>query len=122
MGIFKNWMEQDEQESWKASKSEIMQHWNSLPPNIPFGQLRIIPKGHRGSTMPFDSIRVTGSSAWITSVLSRIKDLLDYESPQTKVNPIYKQQVDLKTGLPRPESYAFYAQVKQRGSTDKEKD
>jgi hypothetical protein len=121
---FWDWLEQSGgslEKGWKASKKEILDHWRSLPPHMPIVDLRSIPYGHTGRTYEFDGLRVTGSSAWINYVLSRLKDILSYETEdgKTKLQTIYKQVVDNKTHRPIPQSYVFYAQVHERNLAPK---
>jgi hypothetical protein len=124
---FKDWMEQQNnwgipsqpQKPWKASKQEILDYWNTLPPKSPLIGVRFIPAQHEGSTYGYDSIRISGSGTFINGILSRLKDLLPFEGEETKLQLIYKQQVDNKTEIPRPNSYVLYIQFKERGSGKK---
>jgi hypothetical protein len=102
--------------AWKASKTEVISHWNKIPPGMPMNQLRTIPPNHKGPTYSYDGLRITGSPFWIDFVLSRLKDVLRYEDPdgKTRLQVIYKQIVDSKTQQPVPQSYVLYLQVKQR--------
>jgi len=36
---------------WKAKKEDTVRHWKELPPGLPMGQLRVIPKDHVGPTL-----------------------------------------------------------------------
>jgi hypothetical protein len=121
MKTFLEWMEQTSPESktWKASKKEILTHWSQVPPGLPLTSIRTVPSSHKGSTITFDGLRITGSSQWIDFILSRLRDMLGYEGEQTRLQVIYKQQIDSKTQMGRPNSYVFYLQVKQRGDTEK---
>jgi hypothetical protein len=102
--------------AWKASKSEVIDHWSKVPPGMPMNQLRTVPPNHKGPTYFFDGLRITGSPFWIDFVLSRLKDVLRYEDPdgKTRLQVIYKQIIDSHTQQPVPDSYVFYVQVKQR--------
>ena len=102
---------------WKASKDEVIDHWRKLPPSLAMSQMRSVPPNHKGPTMSFDGLRITGSSQWVDFVLSRLKEVLNYETEeggQTRLQVIYKQIVDNKTQQPVPQSFVFYLQVKQR--------
>ena len=115
-------MDQQAGKAFKASKDEIMDHWRKLPPGIPLGQLRAVPSAHTGPTISFDGIRITGSSHWINYVLSKLKDVTNYETEaggQTRLQVVYKQIIDNKTQQPVPESYVCYVQVHQRENTSK---
>lgn len=102
------------QQEWKMPKDEIIARWNSLPPNAPLVQLRAVPPDHTGPTYQYDGMRVTGSRTWIEFVMSRMKDVLQYEGGKTRLQVVYKQQVDAKTDAPIPQSFVFYLQVRER--------
>ena len=103
-----------QQEPWRAEKDEVISHWQSLPPNVPIGKIRAIPAKYKGPTFTFDGIRVSGSASFINAAMSRLKDLLTYEGGATRLQTIYKQAVDKKTGNPIPNSYVFYVQIKRQ--------
>lgn len=121
---FKEWMQLQNQspqqpaKPWKASKDQIVQHWKNITPGLPMSQLRIIPQGHKGPTFSFDGLRINGSPEFIDAVLSRIKELVNYEGGGTRLGVMYKQQVNNKTQQVIPGSYSFYLQVKQRGKNE----
>lgn len=98
---------------WKATKEEAIGHWQSLPPATPI-QLHPIPPNHKGPTYRFDGIRITGSPGFIDSILSRLKDMLNYEGGQGRLEISYRQQVDSKTEQPITNTYVFYAQLKYK--------
>jgi len=104
---------------WRAEKKDLISHWMSLPPNLPVGKVRSIPPKYKGPTFTFDGVRITGSSNFINAALSRLKDLLTFESGATSLQALYKQQIDKKTGHPIPESYVFYTQIKERAKKGK---
>lgn len=107
-----NYVSPNPQKPWKAKKKEIEQFWQSLPGSMPIQPLNIIPNGYRGSTYMYDGARVTGSRQFINSVVSRLKDILNYDKGNTKLFLRYHQQVDKKTGQPLPNSFVFYVQVR----------
>ena len=98
-------------------KQEIINHWQGLSPNqdIPISE---VPYKHEGSTYAEDGIRITGSKSFIDSILSRIKDLLEHENDETRLQLVYKQSVDKETGAELP-SYNCYIQVHERGGEAK---
>ncbi len=108
---FRNWCEQQEK-PWNASKDEIVSFWQTLPASIPIQSLNVIPHGYRGSTYMYDGVRITGSQQFINAVISRLKDILNYDQGNTKLSLRYHQQVDKKTQQPLPNSFVFYAQVR----------
>jgi len=97
---------------WKAKKSEIVRFWKALAPNIPL-QLEPIDSFHKGSTVQEDTLRITGSKEFITTVISRLKDFVIYENPDTKLVLDYRQnQKSLRPGSKN--SYLFYINVRKR--------
>lgn len=97
---------------WKAKKSEILTFWKALTPNIPM-QLQPIDSAHKGSTLQQDTMRVTGSKEFITTILSRLKDFIVYENPDTKLVLDYRQNA--KSLMPgQKNSYLFYLNVRKR--------
>jgi hypothetical protein len=97
---------------WKASKKETLQFWQTIAPSIPLA-LRPIEATHKGTTIQEDGIRITGSKEFIATVLSRLKDMLMYESEKTKLVIDYRQNAkSLKPG--GKDSYLFYMNVKNR--------
>jgi hypothetical protein len=98
---------------WKAGKDEIMNFWKGVQTNMPFA-LKPISYDHKGSTIQEDGLRITGSKEFIQSVLSRLKDFMIYENPDTKLMVSYRQSPKSLTPGNR-NSYTFYLQVKQRG-------
>jgi len=120
MKYFREWQSGVLQKPWKASKDEAIKYWSSLAPGVPITDVRTIPQGHKGSTYGLDGIRITGSASFINAVISRLKDLLNYEGKGTRLQINFSQQVDSKTDIPVPGSYVFYIQVAERDS-DEEK-
>lgn len=99
--------------SWRMDKDQVMQYWQSLRPGpIVFNP---IEPDRKGSTFGEDGLRLTGSKSFIDSILSRLKEIMQFENPQTKLNVVYRQ-VQYKGSAPvdRNSSFVFYAQVKQR--------
>lgn len=63
--------------------------WQMLQP----GQLDVepVPKTHKGPRFSADGIRLTGRGEFINSVLARLKDLLQYNRPGTKLDIEYRE-------------------------------
>lgn len=130
MKKFKIWAEEKEQnqqntiygplesgsqkKSWSAKKQEVLNFWKALSP-MPL-IINPISKDHEGSTFGEDGIRITGSPQFIYSIMSRLKDFLNLESDNTKLQILFKESDRLNPNKPNKKSYAFYIQVKQRGS------
>ncbi len=109
----KQYLEKYKLKPWKASKEQILQFWKTVSPNSPLA-MKPIPYDHEGSTIQEDTVRITGSKEFIASVLSRLKDFLNYENQDTKVMVAYRQSP--RSFLPgNKNSYIFYLQVMERG-------
>ena len=95
-------------------KAQFLEHWrDNIDANRPI-QITPVAYKHTGSTYDEDGIRLTGSTEFIDSVLSRLKDLLLKESNTTRLQVVYKQSTDRKTGC-LMDSFNCYIQVHQRG-------
>ena len=122
---FKQWLEKNNLlefkkpqtiPKWKISKDEIMKSWRILNPATPIA-MKPISKDHVGSTYGEDGIRITGSPTFINSVLSKIKPLLNYETPNIKLVVSYRETQSpsqIERGNLK-KSYVFYVQSKERG-------
>lgn len=95
------------------TKDEMLAHWQELPADMPVRMQQVAYK-HEGSTYNEDGIRITGSREFIDSVLSRLKDLLDYEGNETRLQVVYKESTDRETRQPTF-GYNCYIQVHERG-------
>lgn len=100
--------------TWSGKKKEIIDFWKSLP-EMPL-LVSPIPAAHKGSTFAEDGIRITGSPNYIYSVLVRLKDFIPLEGEGTKLQLLFKESDRINPNRPNKKSYAFYIQVKQRGS------
>lgn len=100
--------------SWSGKKKEIITFWKALP-EMPL-LVSPISSSHKGSTFAEDGIRITGSPNYIYSVLTRLKDFLPLESESTKLQLLFKESDRINPNRPNKKSYAFYIQVKQRGT------
>ena len=100
-------------------KKPFLEHWTKLKANQ-----KLSPKPvrytHEGSTYAEDGIRITGSKAFIDSVLSRLKDLLRFESDTTRLQVVYKRSTDRESGT-TISSYNCYVQVHGRGGVPAKK-
>ncbi|MCK9458150.1 MAG: hypothetical protein M0R80_00540 [Proteobacteria bacterium] len=107
--IFREYIEA---KPWKAKRADIIKFWQGLRPNMP---LRPTPvnKQHKGTKFREDGLRITGSPDFINGVLSRLKDLLQYDTfPGTKLEIEYRQ-IGQEQGLP---VYVCYLHVIDRKS------
>jgi hypothetical protein len=110
--LFKDQYEEDLME-----KKPFLKHWAKLRANQ-----KLAPKPvrytHEGSTYGEDGIRITGSKAFVDSVLSRLKGLLRFESDETRLQVVYKKSTDRESGKTLT-SYNCYLQVHARGGVKK---
>ncbi len=98
-------------------KEPFLKHWASIRKNQKL-QPRPVRYGHEGSTYAEDGIRLTGSKAFVDSVLSRLKDLLEFESDETRLQVVYKRSSDRVNGA-LLSAWNCYLQVHQRGAVRK---
>jgi hypothetical protein len=100
-----------------ASKAEIMDIWQKLRPDTPIYIMPMddtfnLPGDH--STYGEDGVRITGSWPFIASILGRLKELMTYENPQTKLKLVFRGiKADNKASAER-QSYAFYVNAERR--------
>ncbi len=95
-------------------KKQFLRHWTSLRKNQKL-QPRPVRYGHEGSTYAEDGIRITGSRKFVDGVLSRLKDLLEYECGETRLQVVYDRSSDRESGK-QLNSWNCYLQIHQRGS------
>jgi len=98
-------------------KEPFLRHWSKLRLNQPL-RPKPVRYTHEGSTYGEDGIRITGSKAFVDSVLSRLKDLLVYEGEETRLQVVYKKSTDRESGRTLT-SYNCYVQVHARGGIKK---
>jgi len=131
MSAFKDFVEQEEfvesvinefesqpiqAKPWSAKKPEVMQIWQNLRSDTPIYMTPMSKnKGMDGQSYGEDGIRITGSYQFITSVLGRIKDLLAYENPQTKLRLVFRGIDKMHGGDPSRNTFVFYVNVENRG-------
>jgi hypothetical protein len=96
-----------------VDKKPFLRHWAKLRANQKLDP-RPVRYSHEGSTYAEDGIRITGSRAFVDSVLSRLKDLLAFESDKTRLQVVYKRSTDRESGRTMS-SYSCYVQVHGRG-------
>lgn len=105
---------------WKATKEEIIAYWHNLRADTPI-QMNPIEYKHKGSTYGEDGIRLTGSPQFITSVMARLKEVLNFETPTSKLSVTYRQtESPSKVAMGEGKtSYVFYVSSRQRGNNAK---
>ena len=103
-----------EEKSWSAKKKDIIKYWRKIP-EMPI-MATPISKDHEGTTFDEDTIRITGQPKFIYSVLSKLKQFLNTESKETKLQLLFKKSERKNLENSSKKSYVFYIQVKERGS------
>lgn len=101
--------------TWSAKKDEILQMWKNLRQDVPIIIQPLIdnPMGSDKSSYGEDGVRVTGSWNFITSVIGRLKDIMAFENPQTKLRLVLRA-VDKDRSRPDHQSYVFYVNLEKR--------
>ena len=94
-------------------KAQIIEHWRSIPEDQEINISPVLYK-HTGSTYAEDGIRLTGSKLFIDSVLSKLKELLEYENSDTRLQLSYQESIDRESKVTTG-SYNCYVQVHERG-------
>lgn len=102
--------------TWSAKKPQILHFWNKTKPNMPLIMTPMAEKPD-GSTSSYgeDGIRITGSWQFIAATIGRLKELLYYENPNTKLRLIFKGVDNSKNARPDRQSYVFYINMQNRG-------
>lgn len=99
---------------WSAKKEEILRMWKTLRGDIPI-MITPVSKMGDGQTYGEDGIRITGSWNFISSVLGRLKEILAYENPQTKLRLVFRGVDSARNARPDRQSYVFYINLDNRG-------
>ena len=98
---------------WSASKDEILQMWKNLRVDTP---IYLTPmkknKGSDNTSYNQDGIRITGSRQFIGSVLARLKEILRFENPHTKLRLVFRSVDKDQTSEP---AFVFYVNSEMRG-------
>jgi hypothetical protein len=72
------------------------------------------PEGSDNTSYGEDGIRITGSAHFISAVLGRLKEIIGYENPQTKLRLIFRGVDQNKQSRPDRQSYVFYINLERR--------
>jgi len=102
-----------------VEKKAFLKHWSGLRANQKLNP-KPVRYTHEGSTYAEDGIRITGSKAFVDSVLSRLKDLLKLAGDGTRLQVVYKRSTDRESGKTLT-SYNCYVQVHERGGVPEKK-
>lgn len=108
-------------EVWSAKKPDILQMWQNTRQDMPINITPVSKEmGSNNRSYGEDGIRITGSWAFISSVLGRIKDVLAYENPNTRLRLVFRG-VDQERSRSDRQSFVFYVNVEQRSKNQKQK-
>ena len=104
------------QKVWSAKKAEIISMWRSLKNDIPIIIQPMLekPEGVEKSSYGEDGVRITGSFSFITSVLSRLKEIIAYENPETKLRLVFRGIDSDRQVRPDRQSFVFYINLENR--------
>lgn len=99
--------------SGSISKDLILSTWQQLKPK----KLKPDPimYKHKGTTIDQDGIRICGSPDFIAAVMERLKDLLDFESKETRLGVSFSEITDKETGSQIDGRFRCSIQVHERG-------
>ena len=100
---------------WSASKKEILSLWRQLRPDLPIylvPMAKIDNMSH--SSYSEDGIRITGSWAFISSILGRLKELLQFENPSSKLRLVFRGIEMSRLVRPDRQSFVFYLNLETR--------
>jgi hypothetical protein len=96
---------------WKAKKADVINHWKNLTSNLPI-KMDAVPEQHKGTRFRSDGLRITGSPQFINSVLSRIKDMADFEKSGDRLDVEYRQ-IQAKMSNDSELDFVFYCHLVQ---------
>jgi hypothetical protein len=102
---------------WSATKDEIVKAWQQLRPDIPIHiqPIKDSKTSPEHSSFGQDGIRITGTWEFIASILGRIKEILTFENPRTKLRLVFRG-TDSRHTTPDRQSFVFYIHLQTRGS------
>jgi hypothetical protein len=106
---------QPQSKPWSGKKDEILDIWKKMMPDMPV-IMEPMSKQPDGGTSSYgeDGVRITGSWRFIASVLGRLKEILGYENPQTKLRLVFKGIDSNRNARPDRQSYVFYVNLQPR--------
>jgi len=101
---------------WSATKDQVLQMWQNLRPDMPINITPIDTSDDTKDTKTYgeDGIRITGTWNFISSVLGRLKDIMAFENPHTKLRLIFRGVDSTKDARPDRQSYVFYVNLEKR--------
>lgn len=100
---------------WSAKKDEIIKIWKNVKTNLPITITPMDTSARDHSSYGEDGIRITGSWPFIASIIGRLKDIMSYENPQTKLRLVFRGVDASRNPRPDRQAYAFYVNLQKRG-------
>ena len=90
--------------------------WKGLKPDLPIilTPMSEKPTGSEKTSYGEDGIRITGSASFISAILGRVKDIIGYENPNTKLRLIFRRVDQDRQARPDRQSYVFYINLEKR--------
>lgn len=99
--------------SGAVTKDLLLSAWQQFKP------ARLKPEPimykHKGTTIDQDGIRICGSPEFIAAVMERVKDLLTFESNDTRLGVSFSEITDKETGSQIEGRFRCSIQVHERG-------
>lgn len=95
---------------WKAKKSEVLDFWRNLKPNMPIA-MEPVSELHKGTRFRQDGLRVTGSPQFINSVISRLKDMMEFEAGDFRLDVEYRQIEAKEADANQTPEFVFYVHL-----------
>lgn len=101
---------------WSAKKEEILNLWQKMMPDLPIIMTPMAKNttGGEHSSYGEDGIRITGSWQFISGVLSRLKEIIGYENPETRLRLVFKGVDSNRNTRHDRQSYVFYVNLQPR--------
>ncbi len=101
---------------WSAKKADAIKLWKNLRPDIPIliEPMEENPVTKQTSSRGEDGLRIMGSWTFICSILSRLKEILNFENKDSRLSIIFKGMDQASNRLSGRKSYVFYVNVEKR--------
>jgi len=108
---FRDFLEENQKKVWSAKRDDVIQMWNTIRPYMPI-HAQPVPLDHFGTRYRYDGIRITGTSSFINSILSRLKDFLKYDGRPGITLDVEYEQIKTKKNEPLDvQRYVCYIHV-----------
>lgn len=104
----------DPDKPWSATKDQIMTMWKNLRPDTPINITPIDDSDGKADSYGEDGIRISGTWNFIASVLGKLKELMVFENPNTKLRLVFRGIDSTRDARPDRQSYVFYLNLERR--------